>query len=105
MSRMKSLALMYAMAAMTMDGIGTDNGDTRPEKITGKLPEKPLPKGCKEYFFNINGGFSTEKMRRGEVVFKCVALNDKNAKRKFQTWYNKEQNVQVCDATKDDSSN
>jgi hypothetical protein len=42
------------------------------------------PKGCKEYFFNKKGEFSTEKMLKSECVFKCFAINDRNAINKFQ---------------------
>jgi hypothetical protein len=37
-------------------------------------------KGCKEYFFNKEGKFSTIE---SEIVFKCVAVNDKSAIKKF----------------------
>lgn len=60
-----------------------------------KLPPNPKPKqepiyvppsGTKEYFFNSIGEFSTVKMLKSECVFKCFAINDKNAKRKFNKW-------------------
>lgn len=57
-----------------------------PKQVTGKLPNKPIPKGCKEYFFNQDGDFSTERMLKSECVFKCVASNDKTAKKKFDKW-------------------
>lgn len=47
----------------------------------------PIPKGCKEYAFDIHGEFSKDgypKMLRVDVVFKCIALNDKSAIRKFK---------------------
>lgn len=56
--------------------------------------EKP-PSGAKEYFFNQLGEFSTERMLKVECVFKCFAINDKNAKRKFGKWrkLNYEKNI------------
>lgn len=61
------------------------------ERIANKiaLPRQIIPhvpKGTKEYFFNNDGEFSTKSMLKTECVFKCVASNDKNAKRKFVKW-------------------
>ena len=39
-----------------------------------------------KYFFNEFGEFSDEKKWIGECVFTCVAINDKNAERKFNKW-------------------
>jgi hypothetical protein len=57
------------------------------EKPRLRLPiqEKP-PTGTKEYFFNSIGEFSTKSMLKTECIFKCYAINDKNAKRKFAKW-------------------
>lgn len=61
---------------------------------TGPLPEpseyksKPkkkqpvVPNGLKEYFFDLNGKIYKEHC--DNCVFKCYALNEKNAKRKFK---------------------
>jgi hypothetical protein len=98
---MKDLAMMYAMAAIMGDGLGMPNrSGFSPQKISGELPPKPMPKGCKEYFFNAEGGFSTEKMLHSELVFKCYALNHKSAKKKFQKWLNSEQNPEGSDTSK-----
>jgi hypothetical protein len=43
----------------------------------------PPPSGTKEYFFNASGEFSNSHMRRDECIFKCYALNDKSAIKKF----------------------
>lgn len=51
-------------------------------------PQKKPPSGTKEYFFNGNGEFSTDHMRKIECVFKCYAINDKNAIRKFKNRHN-----------------
>jgi hypothetical protein len=58
--------------------------DDRPKRKVEPIP----PKGTKEYFFNIEGEFSTERMLKTECVFKCFATNDKNAIRKFNNWKN-----------------
>lgn len=60
-------------------------------KIThSKIVREVKPAGCDEYFFNINGEFSTVKMIRSEVVFKCFASNSRNAIRKFNKWKNEQ---------------
>jgi hypothetical protein len=56
------------------------------EKNKPRVIEQKPPSGTKEYFFNEQGEFSTERMLRTELVFKCYAINDKNAKRKFERW-------------------
>ena len=54
-------------------------------------PKQTIPAaGCKEYWFNKNGGFAdgvNSRMRKDESVFYCHAINDKSAKRKFNKWY------------------
>ena len=88
---MKSNALaMLAMAAAMNEGNGmmfTRSGEDDARVFTPK--ELPPPKGTKEYFFNGVGEFSTEKMLKTETIFKCYAINDKNAIRKFKGWQNK----------------
>lgn len=58
------------------------------KNIIANFPvEPPIPKGCKEYAFDIHGEFSKDgypKMLRVDVVFKCIAINDKSAIRKFK---------------------
>ena len=80
---MKGKAMAYVLMAMAFSGappsVDVDN-------IAAIPPDKPIPKGCKEYFFNKNGGFRTDKIRRDECVFICVAANDKSAIKKFKKW-------------------
>ena len=51
----------------------------------GAIPnaEPAAPNGTKTYFFDEHGNFSTEQMLREACVFKCFAVNDRNAIRKF----------------------
>lgn len=49
-----------------------------------KESDKPIPKGCKEYFFNHLGEFLNKN--DGIYAFKCVAINDKSAIKKFEKW-------------------
>ncbi len=75
-----ALSLIAAMVSMS----GPNIMDIR--KPVLELPpedfEEPYP-GQKTYFFNAGGEFNNNKMLRTECVFKCFAINDKNAERKF----------------------
>lgn len=79
----KALALISLFSGMLQPETGGNN--LSPKYISVNIPPV-IPKGCKEYFFAIDGRFSTEKMLRSECVFKCVASNEKNAIRKFNKW-------------------
>jgi hypothetical protein len=79
------LATMAALLS-TINDTPTGTGKQKIGDIDFSPKEPPIPKGCKEYFFTQNGGFSTDKMRKDECVFKCVAMNDKSAKKKFQKY-------------------
>ncbi len=92
MSRMKGyLGSILPLMIMAEEMNKLDESIFAGDKPTNKLKAvdiKPvsyqvLQKGCKEYFFNNEGEFSTERMRRDECVFKCVASNDKVAQKKF----------------------
>ena len=49
--------------------------------------EEVKPKGVKEYFFTESGHFFNSMPTGSYTVFyKCFALNDKNAKRKFDAY-------------------
>ena len=50
--------------------------------------QKRPPSGTKEYFFNNDGEFSTDHMKKEECVFICFAVNDRNALRKWYNWNN-----------------
>lgn len=89
---------IHQLLAFTAMGIldtptqgSTRKQPVRLEDINGDLPiqSKP-PKGCKEYWFNKNGGFydgeNGHPMRRDESVFYCHASNEKNARKKFKVW-------------------
>jgi hypothetical protein len=78
----KMLAMLAILGALSQVNAGYESegkNPTRPEDINGN-PKQVIPKGCKEYWFNENGDFSTERMRHDEIVFKCIASNDKTAK-------------------------
>lgn len=72
------------MMAAIMQGSMTHYEETNNKPIIYIDKTPPIPKGCKEYFFNSHGEFSTQSMRKDECVFKCIALNDKSATKKFK---------------------
>lgn len=81
-------SIMMSLAALGM----MREGDVFDE-ISNLYPRIPLephppipPSGCKTYWFKSSGDFSSDRMLRSEVVFTCFAINDKNAKRKFDKW-------------------
>lgn len=67
------------------------------ENESNKEPKEPIiPKGQFHYWFRIDGTFLNEKqserMLKEECVFKCFAINDKNAIKKFEK-FTKENNL------------
>lgn len=60
--------------------------------FTVKTP--PIPNGCKEYFFNSLGDFIN--YNDGVYDFKCIAMSDKSAIKKFEKWRNKQLKKVVC---------
>jgi len=77
--------LAFLMAMTMAEETEVPFNPTRPAVI--KLPyQAPPPAGTKEYWFNAQGEFSSERMRRDETVFTCYAINDKNALRKYNKW-------------------
>jgi hypothetical protein len=88
--KMKSNALLLAALAMSGNSFIAHGGgdDMFVSRIKShSRPAKP-PNGTKEYWFNQQGEFSTTGMKRDEIAFKCVAINDKNAIRKFNRFIN-----------------
>lgn len=80
----KKMAMMYGLAAM-MAYDPTTNKIYKERVDSSPIIPKP-PSGTREYFFNQNGEFSNTRMLKSECVFKCNAINDKNAYRKFTKW-------------------
>ena len=57
--------------------------NTKPSNLNSQLPQ---PKGTKQYFFDINGNFSTTQMLKSELYFTCYSINNTNAIRKFKKY-------------------
>lgn len=82
----KNMLSALAAIALAADAAAFGQQKRYPVNVVPSDPIIPTPSGAKQYFFNIHGEFSTEKMLRSELVFKCVSINDKNAVRKFEKW-------------------
>jgi hypothetical protein len=84
MSKMKSNALLMMAMAMAMNSAESMMFTGRGEEIEVPFHKEPkTPKGTKEYFFNSEGEYSNDGMLRIDIVFKCYAINEKNALRKY----------------------
>jgi len=81
----KDAIKFLAMAA----AFGGFNEPPQKREVIIHAREKIPPSGCKEYFFKSNGEFYAGEgrpMLKSETVFHCIALNNKNAKKKFNNW-------------------
>ena len=80
--------LATAMMLGTFAQTNLDGFNSIQELEKENKPKEPIaPKGHIHYWFRIDGTFLNEKqserMLKEECVFKCFALNDKNAIKKF----------------------
>ena len=84
---MKNMGMLMALAGMgAMSGYPDNNfRDTRSEDIPFEPKQPVIPKGCKEYWFDIDGCYPNWA-GRDQVVFKCIAISEKSAIRKFNKW-------------------
>ena len=85
---MKGKLGMLAAMAMMFENTGFAQSSLKPKDIDTTTVQVPIPKGCKEYFFNKEGEFyngvdGRPPILKTDVVFKCVATSNKSAKKKF----------------------
>ena len=80
----KSIVLQsLAMMAMFSDSAINFEKEKTPKKFIPKQKNEPkIPSSLKEYWFDCFGNFVHENPF--QYSFKCFALNDKNAIRKFK---------------------
>jgi hypothetical protein len=87
MDKMKSklaTILPLLMMAENMGNMGSNSKNyLRPEDIDTTPKEKPIPKGCKRYFYNKTG-----LCCKGESEVYFDALKPSKAHDKFQRWLN-----------------
>jgi len=77
------LAMAMAMAAMTGTAM-TDSVDYE-KQHTKRNTVKIIPKGSKKYVFDWDGNITSE-IDVMKVAFTCVAINEKNAIKKYKKW-------------------
>lgn len=85
------LAIIAAIGALPDPFVVDKRNPLTPDQINLDIPTV-VPKGCREYWFNAAGEphwmkgdtYQPFRILRSEVVFKCIASNEKNAIRKFK---------------------
>ena len=88
----KTLGTILALSAMFGGLMGEGMGLPKETQeidlndISGSPKETPIPNGCKEYFFNHLGDFINHN--DDVYCFKCVAISDASAIKKFTKWRN-----------------
>lgn len=81
MSAISNILLAAAIMETNLSGAKyTEPNYTEPKR------EPIIPKGCKEYYFDRYGWYRTNEDEITDVVFKCIASNNKVAMRKFVKW-------------------
>ena len=80
---------MIAMAAALMADLNSpldrnSKSDLRPENIDVSPKEPIIPKGAKAYYFDEVGNCLYDV--KHTAVFKCIAINEKSAIKKFNRW-------------------
>lgn len=79
--------MMAAIASIMSEGNNMFHINDEPKpKPTRKPKQDKLKPGQKWYYFFNEFNYST-KLREG-YIFKCKAMNEKNAIRKFKNWEN-----------------
>jgi hypothetical protein len=80
------LAAMIPLALMSENfgQIGNDSNDLRPQDIDTTPKEKPIPKGCKRFYFD-RGGICCKS--ESEVYFD--AMKPSKAREKYERWLSK----------------
>lgn len=86
--KIATLAIMSMIASMSSDSSLMITGDANGIRaVNGKKPSvKRPPNGTNQYYFKDDGSFETSSINKERVVFECVAINDKNAIRKYEKW-------------------
>jgi hypothetical protein len=93
---MKSKLGLFAAMAMMGSGYAQNSNSIQPKDID----TTPIPKGCKEYFFNKEGEFyngvdGRPPILKTDVVFSCVASSNKSAIKKFNKFITKNKTIQL----------
>ena len=97
-SGLAQLGLLLGLGMQTMKGSIDDMNDAKNQSSKSKPSRRPpqlhviKPNGTKEYCFREDGTHvclddDNCKILRSEVVYKCIAINEKSAIKKFNKNY------------------
>jgi hypothetical protein len=75
------LGMLAIMTAMMGSGYAENSNSILPEDIDTTPKEKPVPKGCKRYYYNKNGICCKSE---SEVYFD--AMKASKAREKYERW-------------------
>lgn len=88
---MKEKLGLIATLSLLSGVYDTPNSDVKnnlkPEDIDVTPKEPILPNGCQYYYFDILGDY--KNYDSGQYEFKCIAINEKSARKKFNKWLSK----------------
>lgn len=82
-NRLLSMTLAFAALGDLSTPIDS-NSKTSINDIDFTPKKAPLPKGCQYYYFDVLG--DCRNWDNGQYEFKCIAINAKSAKKKFDNW-------------------
>lgn len=85
MNNLLAAMIPLALAANDFGHIGDRSNNLKPSDIIIKPKEKPIPNGCKVYYFDEAGNCLYD-VKHESAVFRCIAINKKSAIRKFNKW-------------------
>jgi len=78
-------AIMMAAALMADLNSPLDrNSKLSINDIDFKPKDPPIPNGCQYYYFDVLG--DCRNWDNGEYEFKCIAISQKSAQKKFDKW-------------------
>lgn len=84
--------MMGAMMAMdsTQSSTGYPDDNSEILRKSKSKPKEVIPKGCKKYWFSVTGRFYNDYPGdHYNIVFECIAKDDRNAERKYNKWVEK----------------
>lgn len=84
-----NVAALLGMALAMGEGQGMMFTGRDNEVFVMQPKEEKPPRGTKEYFFNKEGLCLERGMRKEDCVFKCFAINEKTALKKFNKFLKK----------------
>jgi hypothetical protein len=87
MNKHLNLSSIYAIASImsALDSPSMEHNKCSNPNLEYAPPKKMIPKGCEEYQFQADGKLT---IYEDMTYFRCIALNEKNARKKFKKQLN-----------------